>query len=309
MNRAETCKCPPRQEADPPAEAARKRKGIRRKIENQRFGEERALYHLADALVSSCRFEGAEDGESALKEGRRLQVEKCFFDLRYPLWHVDGLALLKSEMTQGCRAALWYGRDLELKDCALHGIKAVRECRGVNIYDSFVRSPEFGWNSSRVYINNTQVESEYAFLNGKNIVAKNLDFSGKYSFQYVRGLKISNSRLRTKDAFWHAQNVVVSDSVVEGEYLGWYSKNVTFVRCHIKGTQPLCYCKKLRLIDCTTEDADLAFEYSDVKASLRGEILSVKNPRRGRIEADGFGEVVLENSVCPSRAKLIARKP
>ena len=65
------------------------------------------------------------------------------------------------------------------------------------------------------------------------------------------------------------------------------------MRCHIKGTQPLCYCKNLTLIDCTTEDCDLTFEYSDVNATIKGGIVSVKNPESGRIAADSIGEIVI----------------
>ena len=101
--------------------------------------------------------------------------------------------------------------------------------------------------------------------------------------------------------------MTVTDSVVKGEYLGWYAENLTFIRCRIIGTQPLCYCKNLRLIDCTTEGCDLAFEYSTVHAEIRGEVLSVKNPRGGKIVADGFGEVIEGDNVYPVKAKLITR--
>lgn len=73
---------------------------------------------------------------------------------------------------------------------------------------------------------------------------------------------------------------------MRGEYLGWYSENLTLIRCHISGTQPLCYCENLHLIDCTMEGTDLSFEYSSVEAEVRGEILSVKNPRSGCIVAE-----------------------
>ena len=69
------------------------------------------------------------------------------------------------------------------------------------------------------------------------------------------------------------------------------------MRCRISGTQPLCYCKNLTLIDCTMEDTDLSFEYSDVEADVQGHILSVKNPRSGHITADSIGEVILEESI------------
>lgn len=102
-------------------------------IENKSFAEERALYHLTDAAVVFCRFEGEADGESALKEGKNLEINGCFFALRYPLWHVKNLKMRDSRLTESCRAALWYGRSVLLKSCALDGIKAVRECRGVRL--------------------------------------------------------------------------------------------------------------------------------------------------------------------------------
>ena len=51
-------------------------------VENQRMDEERALYNLQNARVSNCRFEGPLDGESALKEGRNLEIDRCVFALR-----------------------------------------------------------------------------------------------------------------------------------------------------------------------------------------------------------------------------------
>lgn len=121
-----------------------------------------------------------------------------------------------------------------------------------------------------------------------------LRMQGKYSFQYVEDMTIRDSVLDTKDAFWHCKNVTVTDSVVKGEYLAWYSENLKLVRCKIIGTQPLCYCKGLVLEDCELEGTDLAFENSDVTASIKGEVLSVKNPVHGRIEAGRIGEIILD---------------
>ena len=277
-------------------------------IVSRRFGEERALYGVQGITLLSCRFEGEEDGESALKESSNITVRDSFFDLRYPLWHVNGAKIEGCEMTQNCRAALWYDADIALSRCTMNGIKAVRECRGVHISDCTVSSPEFGWKSAGVRLERCRVSSEYAFLEGRDIAAEEMNFSGKYSFQYTRNVNISRSELHTKDAFWHAKNVTVTDSVIDGEYLGWYSEGLTLIRCHIKGTQPFCYCKKLRLIDCTMENCDLAFEYSDVRADVRGEILSVKNVRSGYVRADAIGEVIrTADSKYPARAAIEAR--
>ena len=152
------------------------------------------------------------------------------------------------------------------------------------------------------------MQSEYAFLLSRNLIVSNLKFQGKYSFQYVHNAKFTKCVFDTKDAFWHTKNVTVKDSVIKGEYLGWYSENLTLVRCKIIGTQPLCYCKGLRLIDCTTEDCDLAFEYSHVNASVKGDIVSVKNPKSGKIVADSIGKIILKDSVINSRAKIVVRQ-
>ena len=60
-------------------------------IENQTFDMERALYGSKDILVRNCSFDGPADGESAFKEGEDLEAAHCFFNLRYPFWHDDGL--------------------------------------------------------------------------------------------------------------------------------------------------------------------------------------------------------------------------
>lgn len=100
------------------------------------------------ALIKNCRFEGEEDGESALKESKYLTAEYCFFDLRYPFWHVEGLHLRDSEMTKNCRAALWYDKDVAIERCKLHGIKAVRECINVSLRDCDIDSPNSAGTAS-----------------------------------------------------------------------------------------------------------------------------------------------------------------
>ena len=49
-----------------------------KKIINQTFPYERALYNVKDAEIINCRFEGEEDGESALKECSQILIKNCF---------------------------------------------------------------------------------------------------------------------------------------------------------------------------------------------------------------------------------------
>ena len=260
--------------------------------ENERFGEERALYAVDGVKLIACSFDGIEDGESALKEGRDISCDKVFFNLRYPLWHDSGVLMENCEMTELCRAALWYSENIDIRFSNLHGIKALRECRDIKIANSDVKSVEFGWFSHDIDIENTKFEGEYFMLQAINLNMKNSSLKGKYSFQYIENSVFENCNLDTKDAFWHAKNIVVRDSVVKGEYLAWYSENITFENCTIIGTQPLCYCKGLKLINCEMIDCDLSFEKSEVEADIVGQITSVKNVYAGYVRADDIGEII-----------------
>ena len=117
-------------------------------IKNRKFPLERDLYGIQNSKIINCRFEGVEDGESALKETKDIIIKKCYFDLRYPIWHFNNVKIYDSEMTTSCRAALWYGDYLKIKRSKLNGIKVVRECKNVRISDSEINSQEFAWNSN-----------------------------------------------------------------------------------------------------------------------------------------------------------------
>lgn len=264
-------------------------------VENQTLDMERALYGEQGIVVRNCSFDGPADGESALKEGKDIEAEHCFFNLRYPFWHDRGLKITDSEMTELCRAALWYSDHVEITNCKLHGIKALRECSDVRIQNCDIISPEFGWSVRGIHMEDTKAVSEYFMMRSENLTFKNVTFQGKYSFQYIRNATFENCTFDTKDAFWHGENVTVKDSVIKGEYLAWYSDGLTLINCKIIGTQPLCYCRNLKLIDCEMIDTDLAFEKSEVEAVITTKVDSIKNPRSGRIEVKELGELIMDD--------------
>lgn len=263
-----------------------------RTISNQTFDEERALYGETGLLVRDCSFDGPADGESAFKEGKDLTVEGCFFNLRYPFWHDQGLVIRDSQMTELCRAALWYCQDVEIAGTKLHGIKALRECADIRMKGCDIVSPEFGWSAQGIRMEDCTAQSEYFMMRSRDLTFRGVQMKGKYSFQYIQNAVFEGCVFDTKDAFWHGKNITVRDSVVKGEYLAWYSEDITFIRCKIIGTQPLCYCKSLRLIDCEMVDTDLAFERSEVEATLTAPIVSIKNPLSGRICVPAVGEII-----------------
>ncbi len=265
-------------------------------IENKIFDEERALYGSAGVRAVGCRFDGPADGESAFKESCDIEAENCFFNLRYPFWHDRNVEISDCEMTENCRAALWYTDNVRIKSSKLHGIKALRECSDAIIEDSDVISPEFGWFSQGVTMKNTSVKSEYFMLRAKGLHFEKVSLNGKYSLQYIENSSFVNCNFDTKDSLWHAKNVIVKNTVLRGEYLGWYCENVTFENCVIIGTQPLCYCKNLTLINCEMHECDLSFEKSEVCADVNTHVLSIKNPKSGHIDVASLGELILDDA-------------
>lgn len=272
-------------------------------IINENLDMERALYGSDGIILRNCSFDGPADGESALKECQNIEARECFFNLRYPFWHDDNVTIKNSELTEFCRAALWYSTNIGITNTKFHGIKALRECSDVKIQGCDIISPEFGWSVHQMEMKDSTVESEYFMMRSDALTFRNVTLKGKYSFQYIENSVFEDCHFDTKDAFWHAKNIVVRNSVVKGEYLAWYCENVTFENCKIIGTQPLCYCKGLKLIDCEMIDTDLCFEKSEVEATIVNPVDSIKNPLSGHIYVPCVGEVIRDDE--ESKGKVI----
>lgn len=264
-------------------------------VEHQCFDEERALYGSENIKVVNCKFDGPADGESALKESKNIIVDGCYWNLRYPFWHDTGLEIGNTELTELCRAALWYSEDIVIRDSKLHGIKALRECRDVTMEKCDIISPEFGWSVNNIRMEECKAAGEYFMMRSTGLTFRNVEFQGKYSFQYIENAVFENCVFDTKDAFWHGKNITVRNSVVKGEYLAWYSENLTLENCKISGTQPFCYCKGLKLINCEMLDADLCFEKSEVDATVTTPLISIKNPLSGCIKVPAVGELIMDD--------------
>lgn len=277
-------------------------------VEYQCYDEERALYGSENLKVVNCKFEGPADGESALKESKNIVVDGCYWDLRYPFWHDTGLEIMNTELTEHCRAALWYSEDIAIRDSKLHGIKALRECSDVVIEGCDIVSPEFGWSVHNIRMEDSKAEGEYFMMRSTELTFKNTELKGKYSFQYIENAVFENCIFDTKDAFWHGKNITVRNSIVKGEYLAWYSENLTLENCKIAGTQPFCYCKGLKLINCEMQDADLCFEKSEVEATITTPLLSIKNPLSGYIKVPAVGEVILDDPQAKGRIEEYGKK-
>jgi len=267
------------------------------RIIDKDFSGERPLYRTRDLYLENVRIHA---GESALKETENITCVKCFFEGKYPLWECNHFVIKDSILGVGARSGLWYSRDCEITDTQIDAPKTFRRMDGIKLRNVWIPAgSETFWDCSNIDVKDCVIErADYIFMHCENIRIENLKLGGNYGFQYARNVEIHNSILNTKDSFWESENVTVYDSVINGEYLGWYSKNLRLVRCHITETQPLCYCENLILEDCTFgDDADLAFEYSTVQATVKGHMLSIKNPTSGSITVDSVGEIILDQNI------------
>ena len=266
-------------------------------IKDQYFEGERPMYARHGLRIENVTI---GPGESSLKEGSDLEAENCEFQGKYPFWECKNVTIKNCIFREGGRAAIWYSKDIEMAGCLVEAPKMFRRISDLKLENvKFPNALETFWDCKDIEAKNIEADKgDYIFMHCSDIKIDGFRLQGNYSFQYAKDVVIRNADMDTKDAFWEAEDVTVYDSRINGEYLGWYSKNLHLVNCKIGGTQPLCYCENLVLENCVfEEDADLAFEYSDVEASIIGPVTSVKNPRTGRINADSYGEIILDGNI------------
>ena len=263
-------------------------------IKDAEFGGERPLFGSRDT-----RLEGVTilAGESAIKECSNIVAVGCRFEGNYPFWHVHGFTIEDCYFAVGGRSALWYCDHLAMRRTVIDAPKMFREMNDLEVEDVVMNdADEVFWRCERIRARNLKLHGgTYPFMFSRDIVVDGLESDSKYVFQYVKNAEVRNARITTKDAFWEVENVTIYDSELNGEYLGWHSRNLRLVNCHISGEQPLCYAQDLVLENCTFDPGcDRAFEYSSVRADIRGSITNIKNPLTGRIVADEVGSVTID---------------
>ena len=260
---------------------------------NKRFFGERALFTTKGAYIDGCVL---EDGESPLKESSDLTISDCIFRWKYPIWYSERVDITRSTLAVTARSGIWYTKDLTMTDCIVDAPKTFRRCSGIKLKGvDITNADETMWSCNDLQLLSVRVVGDYFGMNCNNVECEDLRVSGNYLFDGAENVVVRNSRLMSKDAFWNCKNVKVYDSVIVGEYLGWNSENVTFVNCTIESNQGMCYMDNVKLVNCRLINTDLCFEYSRVDADVASPIISIKNPKSGRIRADSIGTIIMED--------------
>lgn len=266
-------------------------------IKDKEFGGERPLFASHDLHLDNVTILA---GESAIKECSNIVATNCRFEGNYPFWHVHGFTIKDCYFDVGGRSALWYSDNLRMENTVIDAPKMFREMFNIDILNVQINdADEVFWRCKNLKLRNLKLhEGTYPFMFSQNIFVDGLVSDSKYVFQYVKDVEIHNAHITTKDAFWEVENVTIYDSELHGEYVGWHSRNLRLVNCHISGEQPLCYAHDLVLENCTFDpECDRAFEYSTLKADIKGHITNIKNPTSGHIIADSIGSITIDENI------------
>lgn len=273
------------------------------KITQQYLTGERALYNSHNLEIYDTTF---DDGESPLKESSDLKIYNSIFKWKYPMWYSKNIYCENVSLIELARSGIWYTKNIEFKDSTLAVPKTFRRSEDIKLTNvTLPVAEETLWNCKNIKFYNVSSNGKYFGMNSKNIYCENFNHNGDYLFDGASDIVIKNARIISKDAFWNCENVVVYDSLIIGEYLGWNSKNIKFVNCTIDSLQGMCYMDNITMENCKLLNTNLAFEYSNVDATINSKIDSVKNPYSGAIKAKDIGEIILdEKLVDPKKTNI-----
>lgn len=271
------------------------------------FEGERPLFNVHDVSLNNITF---GKGESPLKESKNVNLDNAIFTWKYPLWYSNDVLVNHSIFETMARSGIWYTNNITIVDSTLQAPKLLRRCNGIKLKQVyFANAEETLWSCRDIKMENVQAKGDYFGMNSKNIYLNNVEIVGNYCFDGAENIEIHSSTFVSKDAFWNCNNVTIYDSIINGEYLAWNTHNLTLVNCTIESNQGLCYVKNLTMKNCRLLQTDLAFEYSEnISADIVSDILSVKNPKSGAIQARAIKTLIMDDTkVDPKQTKIIAR--
>ena len=101
-----------------------------RKIDGGTYTGERALFMLTNAVVSEARF---CDGESPLKESLNVDIIKCTFDWKYPIWYAKNIEVTDSRFNFTARSGIWYTDNITMHRCVIDAPKTFRKASRITL--------------------------------------------------------------------------------------------------------------------------------------------------------------------------------
>ena len=266
-----------------------------RKINGGKYTGERALFMLTNATVMDATF---CDGESPLKESLNLDIIRCTFDWKYPIWYAKNIEVNESRLTFTARSGIWYTDNITMNRCVIDAPKTFRKATRITLNScSLEHADETLWFCKDIKMDCVKAKGNYLAMGSENIEVNHLELDGNYFLDGAKNCVVRDSILNSKDAFWNTENVTIINSKIIGEYLGWNSKNLTLINCEISSLQGLCYIDGLKMINCKLTDSSLCFEYcTKIDAMIIDTFESIKNPTSGIIRLKGVKKLIIDEN-------------
>lgn len=266
-----------------------------RKINGGKYTGERALFMLTNATVMDALF---CDGESPLKESLNLDIIRCTFDWKYPIWYAKNIEVNESRLNFTARSGIWYTDNITMNRCVIDAPKTFRKATRITLNScSLEHADETLWFCKDIKMDCVKAKGNYLAMDSENVEVNHLELDGNYFLDGAKNCVVRDSILNSKDAFWNTENVTIINCKIIGEYLGWNSKNLTLINCEISSLQGLCYIDGLKMINCKLTDSSLCFEYcSRIDATIIDEFESIKNPTSGIIRVKGVKKLIVDEN-------------
>lgn len=266
---------------------------MKKHVEQEVLSGERVLFMSRDLQITNTIF---ADGESPLKESKKLQVEESFFKWKYPFWYCENVDVKGGILYETARSGIWYTHHIQMTDTIIQAPKTFRRSSDIKLENiSMANALESMWSCEDISLNHVVINGDYFAKDSQNIKGHDVTLIGNYGFDGCKNIELTHSKIVSKDAFWNCENVVVKDSLITGEYLAWNTKNLTLINCTVESEQGLCYVENLIMKNCRVLNTDLAFEYSTIDVESSTPIKSIKNPISGRIQAPAIETIIFDD--------------
>ena len=266
-----------------------------RKIDGGTYTGERALFMLTNAVINSATF---CDGESPLKESLNIDIIRCTFSWKYPIWYAKNIEVIESLFNETARSGVWYTDNITMNRCVINAPKTFRKASRITLNScSLEHADETLWFCKDIKLDCVKAKGNYLGMGSENVEVNHLELEGNYFLDGAKNCVVRDSILNSKDAFWNTENVTIINCKIIGEYLGWNSKNLTLINCEISSNQGLCYIDGLKMINCKLTDSALCFEYcSKIDATIIDTFESIKNPTSGIIRVKGVKKLIVDEN-------------
>ncbi len=270
------------------------------------YTEARALFGARRAEITDAAFTGVE----ALSHARELTLADSRFSAPRPLAHISDAILRNIEIEKDAAAPLYGSKTVTIQGCEMDAPRGCEAAQEITVDASRIASDDFGADAARLNFTDTVLSGKRLLGHATDITAINAEITGDLALRYAHGGRVDFSTLAGEELLFGAKDMTISDTVLDGARMGWYSENLTLSHCMIIGERPFAYAKNLTLVDCALDESCVgAFERSEVEATIRGTVPSVCNPTHGSITADGFGEIIFDDTAVPGTdCRVITRQ-